>query len=824
MKFILEFELEGQGNGWTDRTYHLHRGSVVSIGRGINGRGPVDLVAGTGVATWQMLNLKWGSLVGDIEEDASLTGRPYTLGDDAAAGWGVGTPCRWSIDLEDDDDNPTQRVIWTGEITSFSPTVGERRPGFVKVEARDYMEVLSTHQLSGLSVLQDAKEHEVFNEIINAVPKSPRRTEVDQSGIDTYPVVFDDLRDESGNPRRELQRLVQSSLGDVFIKADGTLVYQTRRHRIGNRNADGGPADVYNLYDSDFLRSNEPKVQESRDGELNRVTVSIYPREHTENLVVLWTLQRVQRLSPYGELVFEAQYKDPDERTNRVAALDVVSPVKGVDYTAASIGERSSIANRNNDISVTAENSGNASIITVRNLTGANIFITKLQIRGRPILTYDELTVEARDQDDIDIEGEKGFTTKLPFHDDIEFADQVARHLQIQYGSHRLSVNTVRLRLGSSNDYLPRALEFIDREIGDVIGIHDTASGISSNVYLQHIKFLSDRKGAFDVEWQLTSVQPVPYWICEDDIFGVIGDDNYVTSDSTGFHSDSADGDCPPDSAATRASMSILAAHLDVGHGDHEDAGTSVAHVDTDHADAGTNFNVAHVDHNDTTHGDVDHDDVLHEDADHEDIRAVPHKDVEFVDVPAQTTVHIDVAFVDIPSVTTHTDALVDHMDVAHVDTAHVDTHTDQHGDTHIDMGTDPPEPESPPHMDTHIDLHNDTHSDAAHGDVRHVDSATHHDHTDTTLHGDVDFADVESEHTEHGDIDFCDVPAIPHVDIAHLDMAHRDTPHTDTTTGGHIDIAAVHGDVAHSDVNHGDTPHEDVAASHADSAHIDID
>lgn len=152
--------------------------------------------------------------------------------------------------------------------------------------------------------------------------------------------------------------------------------------------------------------------------------------------------------------------------------------------------------------------------------------------------------------------------------------------------------------------------------------------------------------------------------------------------------------------------------------------------------------------------------------------------------------------------------------------------HTDEHGDVdHDDV----------PHVDDHTDDHADTHTDADHADGYHGDS-----HTDT--HGDVAHSDVEHI-DEHSDATHQDgTHSDSHSDITHVNT-HTDEPHTNTHSdvphsdghsdepyhndGGevqpHIDIHGDHDDSSHTDISHVDQ-HGDVAHSdtHGDSPHGD--
>ena len=159
---VLELELAGRGQGWTDRTHDLMRKPAAMIRTGIRRTGPQDLVASTSVAEFT------------LRDAMTPTGRPYTPGDQAADGFRVDTGIRITLDKGDG----TERILFVGHVVRLSPTVGESLRHFTAVMAADYIDRLARMGPPDLDIaatgMSIADAVETLIENLDVTPRSMR--------------------------------------------------------------------------------------------------------------------------------------------------------------------------------------------------------------------------------------------------------------------------------------------------------------------------------------------------------------------------------------------------------------------------------------------------------------------------------------------------------------------------------------------------------------------------------------------------------------------------------------------------------------------------
>ncbi len=138
ISFILRFEFDGRGAGWTDVTPDLHQPSGMDGGFGIFSDQPVDRTATTGVLTFNLIN--------SASSDGSRPLGYYTIGhENQRTDFEVGIGVQVIIDVDD-----TQIVMWTGEISSINPTPGILLQRLTRIVAVDYMDKCARTPLTGL--------------------------------------------------------------------------------------------------------------------------------------------------------------------------------------------------------------------------------------------------------------------------------------------------------------------------------------------------------------------------------------------------------------------------------------------------------------------------------------------------------------------------------------------------------------------------------------------------------------------------------------------------------------------------------------------------
>jgi hypothetical protein len=718
---MLELELSGVGNGWTIVSADLMDEETGQFG--LPGYTPRDRVASTGQISFALDNSSSNSV--------HLEGAYSPDHVNCRAGFKEGIRVRYSQVAAGE-----KIILHVGTLDSIVPDPDELTGTFaVHCVAVDYMDDLARASASGLAILQNVRDDQIFSAVVTAIPRQPDAIQT-FPGPDTFGVALDKI-ENSTRISQILQDVALSSLSYVYVQGQ-TLVYEPRNVRAATTTA----------VDTFTSRLVGLELERARANRLNRVEVTAHPRKIDANpTTVLWSLPAGNAISLPGNtsIIIWTPYTDPTNQ-QAIGGVNVQNPVATTDYlfNAQSDGLG---ADRTNNLSVTITPFASTAKLTITN-NGLDGFLTFARILGKGIYDYAASLLQAEDVDSQIQSGLNLFSFDAPYQSSIATANEFAVYLVGLYGASGTQVNRVRFRIPRHDSAF--AARILRRRISDRIAVGEKLTGLSTarHFFINAVSFASDGRNNLEVEWLLAPADTTAYWL-----LGIAGRSELDNTTRLGFglvlgHTDIAHGDTHSDSV-----------HQDVAHGDTH---TDDAHQDVAHGDGATHGDIAHSDsahsdsaHADTTHGDS-HSDVAHSDVAHSD----SHSDVAHSDGAHSDVAHSDVAHVD----DSHTDetkppALQEtHSDVAHQDVSHGDSHSDvAHNDSHNDSA----------HSDSHTDAHTDSaHSDVAHSDVAHVDTA----HSDNTGH-----ADSPAVNVLHGDV--------AHVDTGHTDVAHADA-HTDTEHG----------------------------------------
>jgi hypothetical protein len=830
LQIVVELELAGRGNGWTDVSAHVV--TPLDVDYGINGTGPNDRVASTGYFNFGLRN---PDVVGYYAPNHSNKRSGFALGIRTRLSFVVG--------------GLTTIRKFVGKITNVSPVTGTEGAGLVRVTAVDWMDDAASQTVSDLALLESVRGDEVFDALLGAVSEQPNAVEIIEEGQDTYLYAFDNSDQRSITVMSELQRLANSEAGYIYLKGDpsvgGVLTYESRTVRGRTT------SNIVTFYDT--LELTQLDTEQTRDMVRNVMRLVIHPREvDAAATSTLYQLRNEIKIEPLTAFRLIGSYYDPLQKAQKVGGKDV-----SVSSWLVNANPDGSGADITASFSLSISYGPNGFNAVITNNGTQTGYLTTFILQGRGIYDYANVTVEESDAASIANLGARVATIDQPYQHDPAVAAELSAYLLNLWKNPGTQVQRAVVTCGTDDD--ATLLKVLQREPSHRIGIVESSSGINTEnpnasgargFFIHRLRYSimeSPGAGALVAEFSLAPVDAQVYWVLEQPgqsemdyttrlaFYTAVGhiDTPHVDDHDDVAHGDVAHSDAHTDDAHVDSPHSDTS-HSDVAHVDnaHQDSHTDTAHSDVAHSDT------AHVDahsdvaHSDIAHSDVAHSDVTHSDAVHQDVAHsdTAHSDVTHVDVVHQDS-HTDTAHFDSPHEDSHTDtAHVDdpHQDTAHGDAAHGDIeHTDIHNDSgvgggHQDEHEDIPH-EDTPHDDTpHVD---EAHEDVGHGDVAHVDEA----HEDVP-HGDVAHADVAHSDTAHSDVAHSD----SHTDVAHSDVAHVDAPHSDTHTDTahqdtHTDTA--HSDVLHSDVLHGDVAHADVAhsdvthqdAGHGDAAHDDV-
>lgn len=129
---------------------------------------------------------------------------------------------------------------------------------------------------------------------------------------------------------------------------------------------------------------------------LNQVQITIYPEETVGALQVIWTARATLRVAPGQSRVVYALFRD--DNGERVGAQDVASLVANTDYTVNGQSDGSGFDYTTSpSFSITMDVEATRAKITLGNTATGPLYVTLLQVRGKPIRVYDSMVIEEDD-------------------------------------------------------------------------------------------------------------------------------------------------------------------------------------------------------------------------------------------------------------------------------------------------------------------------------------------------------------------------------------------------------------------------------------------
>jgi len=225
------------------------------------------------------------------------------------------------------------------------------------------------------------------------------------SALDTAPDSIPYWWATGKRAKSEIEDVVNSGLGNVFVAADGTFTYYSRQRTD----------DAVMVLTEDLLLK-DVAMPQPWEFKRNLIKVQTHPRT-AQSLQVIWTLQETPAIDDNDNFEIWTPYRYEGEE---VPAIDVATPVATTDYTA-NTNEAGTGTNKTSDIAVTIYKFSNTSKIIYKNNSGGTVYLTLAQLRGKPINAPDVggIVVEGTGYDkyprvlDIDLPWQQNYYTGL---------------------------------------------------------------------------------------------------------------------------------------------------------------------------------------------------------------------------------------------------------------------------------------------------------------------------------------------------------------------------------------------------------------------------
>lgn len=183
-----------------------------------------------------------------------------------------------------------------------------------------------------------------------------------------------------------LMEIASGEGGQLYIGEDGKVVFEDRHHRAKPPH-NAAVATIDNTMEKTMYRLGKDLVR-------NRMDINVYPRKVGTADAVIGDLKTKPKIATGQTIDFFIYYRDPDTQLP-AEAQNVTTPVSGTDYTAHSNSDGTGQVLTGN-LTVTFTNFGRSGKWEVTN-NGPEAFLTKAQIRGQALTTFDILLVRKED-------------------------------------------------------------------------------------------------------------------------------------------------------------------------------------------------------------------------------------------------------------------------------------------------------------------------------------------------------------------------------------------------------------------------------------------
>jgi len=361
-----------------------------------------------------------------------------------------------------------------GTISAIRPTSGLFEYPTVEVEVQDWMGLLSTTELGVIPIAEDKRVDEALTTTLTTFPIQPFGTALDE-GVETFPLVFNTDHPET-SVASFFQKMCRNEQGRIYLKADGTLVFENRYAR---------PITTASAFTLDGTMSYLDVDYERREV-FNFIRSQITPAKvDAAATTILWALEEVEApsIGPGETLTFTCDYSDPDTGV-RISAIDVVDPVITVKF--GSVGDFTA-DDMAGDLVQSNTVGGNAIECALTNdhpyQTG---YLNEWAVKGKGIYVYNPMTLVAKNQDSIDIRGNLRYRLRLNQITDPNKAYNYAAWLKNAYGVPSLQAVRV-IFLANQTEAL--TIGAVDAEISTRFTLIEAATGVSKDFFINKIKY-----------------------------------------------------------------------------------------------------------------------------------------------------------------------------------------------------------------------------------------------------------------------------------------------------------------------------------------------
>lgn len=271
-------------------------------------------------------------------------------------------------------------------------------------------------------------------------------------------------------------QICQATWARFFIGRNGVTILEQRTVLMSQE-----PSVVLTLDDEpvDTL-----DVVLDTDNIINDVQVIVYPVETIASTTVLWQSRSSIMVAPGESREVVASFHD--EQGERCGAVNVVTPAATTDYLINEKADGTGFDyTGTSSMSMTTVKEATRAIITLTNNAIGNLYWTKLQIRGKPIITYDPVIVTRESTSSQAIYQKRARVLDLPMQADPVFGFSLASYLVDRFRTPILRAERMFIR---GRDVL-NGVNLFSLAVMNWIEIIDSQSGLDAVHLIRAVEY-----------------------------------------------------------------------------------------------------------------------------------------------------------------------------------------------------------------------------------------------------------------------------------------------------------------------------------------------
>ena len=471
---------------------------------------------------------------GYIEFTLKDSDQKYLFGQGTTlAGWQKGIRIQCSVTYV------SKKSVFAGYLKSAVPSEPIYGVPTTRVTVTDWMDKASNFPLEKMAVLNDSRIGDGVAYIVSKMPFQPAATDY-QLGVDSMPTLFDATQVNT-MPITEFQRLALSEFGYIYLRMPNSggekLVVESRGTRSSTLHYPSVSTEpVFILTEpNEFILLSENGIPilaegletfdvapaymkvdiDTGENVLNKVSARVYPRRVDTSIQTLFTLQYPILLTA-GETKtnIRGQYTDPNGGGTKVNAdpATMVAMVTGTHYRMTQNSDGTGA-----DLTAALQivytfGSEGITFDSIHNTGSISGYVSTLKAQGKGTYFYEPIDYINTNTGSVQNLGVIGLQLDQRYQNQIDTGVGIVDILTDREAAERTRIHKMYFNANTNHDQMAG---FLNLDIGDLVPLEDSVSGIAGDYIINRKEFDIQIGGVIDYAYEYVEFLPLVsvYWI-----------------------------------------------------------------------------------------------------------------------------------------------------------------------------------------------------------------------------------------------------------------------------------------------------------------------